>query len=95
MRETMTSRIVGGLALCLGILILLLVVRFGLDLPLLSVGLICIAAAWLAVDMAPKRDADAAVDYELDLLARLDDPDPQVQRQAELERELHHRPDSH
>ena len=41
------------------------------------------------------RAADPATDYELNLLARLDNPNPAVHKQAEMEKELHSWQQSH
>lgn len=85
MKRAMIAAFVVGLGLLLGVVI---IARFGLSIPMFIAAAACVAASlWAARQIAPPRRMDR-VDYELNLLARLDDPNPEVHRQAELEREL-------
>ena len=86
MKNTVLAGVVVALGLLLGMVIM---ARFGLNVPMFIAAAACVAASlWAARQIAPPRRLDR-VDYELNLLARLDNPDPEVQRQAEMERELH------
>jgi len=85
MKNAVIAGVVVGLGLLLGIII---IARFGLSVPMFFAAAGCVAASlWAARQIAPPRRMSRD-DYELNLLARLDDPDPQVHRRAEMEREL-------
>lgn len=90
----MTKRhLVVGAGLCVGAAML---AGFGLNGPALMAALACMfAGIWLARQLGPIGATDPAADYELNLLARLDDPNPAVHRRAEMERELHNWQQSH
>jgi hypothetical protein len=76
-----TGRYIVGLGLCLSFLI---VYFYGMSLPVLTVAAACFAVSvWLPSQLTPAQD-----DYQLNLLARLDDPDQQTHHQAENEREM-------
>jgi hypothetical protein len=86
----MKNAVVAGVVVALGLLLgMVIMARFGLNVPMFIAAAACVATSlWAARQIAPPRRLDR-VDYELNLLARLDNPDPEVQRQAEMERELH------
>jgi hypothetical protein len=85
MKSAMIAGVVVGLGLLLGVVI---IGRFGLSVPMLIAAAACVAASlWAARQIAPPRRMDR-VDYELNLLARLDNPNPEVHRRAEMERDL-------
>jgi len=87
MKGMTKRRLVVSVGLCVGAAML---AGYGLNLLVLVAALVCVfAAIWLARQVDPVRSADPAADYELNLLARLDDPNPAVHKQAEMERELH------
>jgi hypothetical protein len=87
MKSMTKRRLVVGMGLCVGAVML---ARFGMNGPALIAALACVLAAiWLTRQLGPIRRADPAADYELNLLARLDNPNPTVHKQAEMERELH------
>jgi len=86
-KSGMNGRLVIGVGLCLGAVIL---ARYGLTVPGLTTALACVfASVWLAKQFGLTRAADHATEYELNLLARLDDPNPTVHKQAEIERQLY------
>jgi poly(3-hydroxybutyrate) depolymerase len=86
MKSITKRRLVVGVGLCVGAAML---ARYGLTGPALMAALACIlASVWLARQFGLTGTADSA-DYELNLLARLDGPDPEIQRQADMEKELH------
>ncbi len=85
MKNATTARLIVAMGLLLGVLLLAM---YGINGPLLMAALGCaFASFWAASKFAPKPAQDPA-DYKLNLLARLDDPDPAVHHQAENEREL-------
>jgi len=85
MKNATTARLIVAMGLSLGALLLAI---YGINGPLLMAALGCaFASFWAASRLAPKPAQDPA-DYKLNLLARLDDPDPAVHHQAENEREL-------
>jgi hypothetical protein len=92
MKRAMIAGVVVGLGLLLGVII---IGRFGLSVPMFIAAAACVAASmWAARQIAPPHRVDR-VDYELNLLARLDNPNPEVHRRAEMERDLHHWQRSH
>lgn len=81
-----TGRYIVGMGLCLGVLI---VAVYGLSLPILMVAVACFAVSvWLPWQLGLDPAEDTLTDYQLGLIARLDDPDQQIHHQAENEREL-------
>lgn len=87
MKSRMNGRLIIGMGLCLGAAIL---GRYGLNGPDLVATLACVfATVWLAKQLGLTRATDHASVYELNLLARLDNPNPAVRKQAEIERELY------
>jgi hypothetical protein len=93
MKSATKARVVVGLGIVLAGVIL---ARFGLNAEVLFVALACVGAAyWVARQFAPAQTVDPVADYELNLLARLDDPDPAVHHRAEMERDLQHWQRSH
>jgi hypothetical protein len=81
-----TGRYIVGMGLCLGVLI---VAVYGLSLPILMVAVACFAVSvWLPWQLGLEAAEDPLMDYQLGLLARLDNPDQQTHHQAENEREL-------
>ncbi len=81
-----TGRYIVGMGLCLGVLIVAL---YGFSLPILMVAAGCFAlSVWLPWLLGLDPAEDTLKDYQLSLLARLDDPDQQIHHQAENEREL-------
>ena len=83
----MSARLIIGVGLCLGTVIL---ARHGMTVPDFTAALACVfASIWLAKQFGLTRAADHATAYELNLLARLDDPNPTVHKQAEIERQLY------
>lgn len=92
MKGMTKRRLVVSVGLCVGAAML---AGYGLNLPVLVAALVCVfAAIWLARQIDSVHPADPA-DYELNLLARLDDPNPAVHKQAEMERDLHNWQQSH
>jgi len=90
---TTKQRLAVGMGLCFGAAML---ARYGLSGPVLMAALACVfASVWLAKQLGLSRAADPEADYELNLLARLDDPNPTIHKQAEMERELHNWHQSH
>jgi len=93
MNSRTKGRLVIAMGLCLGAAML---ARYGLNLPVSIAALACVLAAiWIARQLGLSRAADPATDYELNLLARLDNPNPAVHKQAEMEKELHSWQQSH
>ena len=81
-----TGRYIVGMGLCLGVLI---VAVYGISLPVLMLAIACVAVAiWLPWQLGLEAAEDPLTDYQLSLLARLDDPDQQIHHQAENERDL-------
>ena len=81
-----TGRYIVGMGLCLGVLI---VAVYGFSLPVLMLAIACVAVAiWLPWQLGLEAAEDPLTDYQLSLLARLDDPDQQIHHQAENERDL-------
>lgn len=78
------------LAVWLGLLAAVAILAiFGMNGLTMTVALACVAmGVGLASTLSSWRRAEAASDYELNLLARLDSRDPAVHHQAELERDL-------
>jgi hypothetical protein len=75
-----------GTGLCLVAVIL---ARHGFNWPGLVAAIVCVfGAVWIVKQLGLARSTDCGTEYELDLLARLDDPDPFVRKQAEKERDL-------
>ena len=75
-----------GTGLCLGAVILAGNV---LNWPGLIAAIVCVfATVWLAKQFGLARATDNRIEYELNLLARLDNPNPSVYMQAEIERDL-------
>jgi len=86
-KSGMNGPIVIGVGLCLGTAIL---ARHGLTVPDLTAALACVfVTVWLAKQFGLTRATDHATEYELNLIARLDDPNPTVHKQAEIERQLY------
>ena len=80
------GRAIVTLGFCLGGLILFI---YGLSVPVITVALACVAASiWLPWQLGLNAPEDTAKDYQLELLARLDDRNPEIHHQAENEREL-------
>ncbi|MFM9844874.1 MAG: hypothetical protein ACKVOI_18080 [Dongiaceae bacterium] len=85
MQNATAARVIVAMGLSAGALLLAI---YGISGPLLMAALGCVFAAfWAASRLVPKPAQDPA-DYKLNLLARLDDPDPAVHHQAENERAL-------
>jgi hypothetical protein len=81
-----TGRYIVGMGLCLGVLI---VAVYGFSLPVLMLAIACVAVAiWLPWQLGLEAAQDPLTDYQLSLIARLDDPDQEIHHQAENEREL-------
>ena len=86
MNFQMTGRYIVGMGLCLSFLIVYL---YGMSLPVLMVAAGCFALSVCLPSLLGLDPAeDSVTDYQLRLLARLDDPDRQIHHQAENEREL-------
>jgi hypothetical protein len=69
--------------------VVLIVAIFGISLPVLTVAIFGFAISiWLPWQLGPSPESDSLTDYQLGLIARLDDPDQQIHHQAENEREL-------
>jgi len=81
-----SGRYIVGMGFCLGVLI---VAVYGFSVPILVVATACFAVSvWLPWQLGLAPAEDRVSDYQLSLLARLDDPDQQTHHQAENEREL-------
>ena len=81
-----SGRYIVGMGFCASVLI---VAVYGFSLPVLMLAIACFAVAiWLPWQLGLDPADDTLTDYQLRLIARLDDPDQQTHHQAENEREL-------